>query len=252
MQSQAIVQMMHGQVYQAPLQEPRRIVDVGCGTGIATRHFADRFPTAEVIGVDLSAVPEQKTRARFMQGNIRTLAADPTQMKPEFDYVFSRMLVYGMTDWPGYIAQAKNLLNQGGWIELQDLDTTTWYDEQDRVVSASWRFPKEMGAAMSKVGLDTSVPPKLEGYLREAGFVDVHAKVFRWMFGPRQGHPETDFIAAYSQKYLVEANFMAYQKIFAASHSAEQLAAAKEEMLNSYGRGQALHLRYYVVYGRKP
>ena len=32
----------------------RRILDLGCGTGIVTMQLAERFPDAEVIGIDLS------------------------------------------------------------------------------------------------------------------------------------------------------------------------------------------------------
>jgi len=34
--------------------EPRRILDACCGTGIVTAALADRFPAAEVFGIDLS------------------------------------------------------------------------------------------------------------------------------------------------------------------------------------------------------
>ncbi|MCA9259132.1 MAG: methyltransferase domain-containing protein [Planctomycetales bacterium] len=35
-------------------RNPRRILDIGCGTGFLTREVAERFPTARVEGVDLS------------------------------------------------------------------------------------------------------------------------------------------------------------------------------------------------------
>jgi SAM-dependent methyltransferase len=34
--------------------EPKRILDLGTGTGFAARHLAERYPRAEVVGVDLS------------------------------------------------------------------------------------------------------------------------------------------------------------------------------------------------------
>ena len=34
--------------------EPQRILDLGCGTGTGTLMLAERFPTAEIIGLDLS------------------------------------------------------------------------------------------------------------------------------------------------------------------------------------------------------
>ena len=54
---------------------PRRILDLGTGTGIAARKVAERYPDAEVVGVDIAPAmvdearrklpPELRTRLRF-------------------------------------------------------------------------------------------------------------------------------------------------------------------------------------------
>jgi SAM-dependent methyltransferase len=54
---------------------PRRVLDLGTGTGAAARKVAERFPEAEVVGVDLSermlaearrvTMPELASRVRF-------------------------------------------------------------------------------------------------------------------------------------------------------------------------------------------
>src|SRR5690349_14323019 len=43
---------------------PRRIVDLGCGTGTGTFALLDRFPDAHVIAVDSSAVHLQHLRKK--------------------------------------------------------------------------------------------------------------------------------------------------------------------------------------------
>lgn len=62
--------------------KPRRILDLGCGTGSTTLMLKRSFPEAEVVGVDLSpymlAVAEQKAEAagltvRFCHGNAEHL-----------------------------------------------------------------------------------------------------------------------------------------------------------------------------------
>ena len=43
---------------------PRRVVDLGCGTGDAFEALGKRFPKAELIGVDFSKAMLQRARGR--------------------------------------------------------------------------------------------------------------------------------------------------------------------------------------------
>jgi ubiquinone/menaquinone biosynthesis C-methylase UbiE len=48
---------------------PRRILDVGTGTGVAARVLARRFPEAEVVGVDLAPAMVEEAR-RLVPGEL--------------------------------------------------------------------------------------------------------------------------------------------------------------------------------------
>ena len=244
--------MMHNDATHAPLSKPKRILEVGCGTGSMTRSFADKYASAhDVIGIDLSPVPNPGTdnKAIFLQGDFRTYAEDHVDsnlLEGPFDYIFSRMLIYGMLDWPGYINQAKQLLTSGGWLELQEIDMTGMFDNKQDLISSSWGWLQEQQAAWAERGLDMSCAPKLQGYLEDAGFVDVHAKEFRWMFGPRDGHPETDFIAKYSTTYLAGANFGAFKKVCGPSKTAAELRKVEQDIHESYSWSEkGNHLRFF-------
>jgi trans-aconitate 2-methyltransferase len=49
---------------QVPLDSAERVFDLGCGPGNSTELLIERFPDAEVIGVDSSA--EEKNSARLL------------------------------------------------------------------------------------------------------------------------------------------------------------------------------------------
>jgi ubiquinone/menaquinone biosynthesis C-methylase UbiE len=63
--------------------EPRRVLDLGTGTGLAARYLAERFPNAEIVGIDLSPAmvkeaerllpPDLNGRVRFAVGDASAL-----------------------------------------------------------------------------------------------------------------------------------------------------------------------------------
>ena len=42
-------------LFNAPIEKPARVLDVGTGTGIWAIEMGDEYPSAEIIGTDLSA-----------------------------------------------------------------------------------------------------------------------------------------------------------------------------------------------------
>lgn len=74
-------------------QPPRRILDVGTGTGIAARGLARQFPEAEVIGVDLSPAMVEVARRLLpaeLEPRLRFAVADASKLAfeaGEFDLV---------------------------------------------------------------------------------------------------------------------------------------------------------------------
>lgn len=49
--------MLGGSLYKAPISNfPQRVLDIGTGTGIYAIEIADEFPSADVLGIDLSPI----------------------------------------------------------------------------------------------------------------------------------------------------------------------------------------------------
>lgn len=106
------------------LHEPRRVLDLACGTGILTFMIRDRFPRAEVVGVDLTAsllsVAAERGWARgdgqvrFVQG-----AAEDVDIPGPFDAVVSCYLPK-YADLARLVSLVTPLLVPGGLFAMQD------------------------------------------------------------------------------------------------------------------------------------
>lgn len=172
---------MQSRIVHAPLSNPHKIIDVGCGTGIVTRQLARTYPTARVHGVDISPVPDTNDptppNVNYVLGDIRTLcpAVELPHVKTfeqkSTDYIFQRLLIYGMTHWQRYIQQMARLLRLGGWIEVHDY-AAVWYRD-GIVISEDWQWLRAMRRGAEILGLDLDIGLNAKQYLENAGFVDV-------------------------------------------------------------------------------
>ena len=251
LQTRGFNEMMHGKAFHAPVERPSRVLEIGAGTGYVTRILASTFLQAEVIGLDLSVVPAgEQTNAVFVQGDIMNDGV----VTGHFDFIYSRMLVYGgIRDWPAYIARAWDLLSPGGWLETQEVDTSAFFDGDGKNMypNSSWR--NEQRVAFQAKGIDMAVARKLEGYFKKQGFVDVAVKKLRWMHGPWEGHPETLSGAKTATKYNPAVIFESYKRMLGHTKTAAQLEAVREEIDKEFAWSEdGKHRDYYVVCGRKP
>ncbi|MFJ9635300.1 class I SAM-dependent methyltransferase [Streptomyces sp. NPDC101178] len=111
---------------QAP---PRRIVDLGSGTGTGTFALLDRFPEAHVTAVDTSAAHLQRLRekacAQGAEGRVRTVQADldaagwPDLGTP--DLVWASASMHHMADPDRALRAVHDLLAPGGLFAVVEL-----------------------------------------------------------------------------------------------------------------------------------
>lgn len=101
------------------LETPERIVDVGCGPGNSTAVLANRFPQAELSGLD-SSIEMLKT-ARQSHPEIHWFQADLASWKPEekYDLLFSNAVLQWVPDHKAIFPRLMSFLKPHGALAVQ-------------------------------------------------------------------------------------------------------------------------------------
>jgi len=104
--------------------EPRRILDVGCGTGMHLDPLARRYPAAQVVGLDFSAAMLARARRRapwwrrFVRGRTLLVRADAERLpvlSNAADLAFSNLALH-WCDPQAFFAEASRALSVGGLL----------------------------------------------------------------------------------------------------------------------------------------
>ncbi|WP_417397384.1 methyltransferase domain-containing protein [Gimesia chilikensis] len=101
------------------LASPERIVDVGCGPGNSTVVLAQRFPGAELSGLDSSA--EMLETAQETLPDVHWFQADITTWEPDeaFDLLFSNAVLQWVPDHEAIFPRLMSFLKPGGALAVQ-------------------------------------------------------------------------------------------------------------------------------------
>ncbi|KAL3422653.1 methyltransferase [Phlyctema vagabunda] len=176
--------LLNGRLHYAPIgPTPQNILDIGTGTGIWAIEMGDLYPTATVTGVDLSPIQPEwvPPNVKFMVDDVESEWLRPADF---FDYVHSRHTVMGIRDWPKLMRSVLHHLKPGGWYEMQEIHHVPYCHDgtmpMDHPVNEYWHYIVE---ALSALGVNFNATLLLEGIMREAGFVNVHVRIFHVPIG---------------------------------------------------------------------
>lgn len=173
--------ILGGRLFNAPIgADPHRVLDFGTGTGIWAIDFADEFPSAAILGTDLSPIQPQ-----WVPPNCTFVVDDAEQdwlypPSEAFDFIHGRAMSGSIKDWSRLYSQIYTHLKPGGLVEMQEYETWAKSDDgtmenahslsewQAKVDEASEIFGKKMNVAETQ-----------KQRLIDAGFVDVQDVVYK-------------------------------------------------------------------------
>ena len=143
---------------QVPLQQPRLVVDLGCGPGNSTELLLERFPQSEVIGLNSS--PDMLRKARERLPDCAFIEADITAWTPapQTDLLFANAALQWVPDHQRVLRRLLEALPAGGVLAVQMPDNTHEpANASQREVAAHGPWAKELAAAVPRAVL---MPPE--------------------------------------------------------------------------------------------
>ncbi|CEJ59598.1 hypothetical protein PMG11_08217 [Penicillium brasilianum] len=248
--------LLGGELYNAPIKSsPQNILDLGTGTGIWAMDIAEKFPSAHVIGTDISPI-----QPSWVAPNIEFIVEDfesEWNYEPNyFDFIHARCLAGCVADWPRFISRIYDHVKPGGYFESHE--SAVWARSDDGSLkpnSALMEWQQAINFAGDKIGRELNIYHKLKDWMIEAGFEDVKLSVYLLPFSPWPRDPHLKALGKYQAVQLQQAidsySLRLYTQVLGWGSDAAKIhnAVVKQEL-----RDKRLHayVQTVAVYGRKP
>ncbi|KAI1324669.1 S-adenosyl-L-methionine-dependent methyltransferase [Xylariaceae sp. FL0255] len=250
--------LQDGKIHLANLDENiSKVLDVGCGTGIWAIDFADLYPNAEVIGVDIS--PQQP---QWIPPNLKFEIDDVTQpwtyAPNTFDYVHMRWLIGAIPDWNFLFKEVFKVMKPGGIFESKESSCMIQADDGtvphgcalDQWGRVFWEAGKKFGRTFRVMEDDLQ-----RKAMEAAGFVDIKVVNLKTPLGGWPADPKQKEIGLYNRLAVEQdiEGFIVYMWTTVMGWTKDEIRLYAAHLRKEL-RSSAYHSYYpqKVVIGRKP
>ncbi|RDW65600.1 hypothetical protein BP5796_10292 [Coleophoma crateriformis] len=253
LQHHLFVMTMDNKLFLSPLDKPQNVLDIATGTGIWAIEFAQQYPSASVLGTDLS--PIQPTHVPSNCSFEIDDAEDDWSYPDPFDFIHGRALVSCFQDPPSIIAKIFANLSPGGYFEFQDPIMPLKSIDGSLKGTSFDEFQTSCMAAAEILGRPWTNGKNYGRWMREAGFEDVVEQSYYWATNQWVKGKAQKLQAMWLQENLREGlpawglSTLSRGLGWSRERIEELLAKAREDLKNPSIHAYA---ECYVVYGRKP
>ncbi|KAB5578083.1 S-adenosyl-L-methionine-dependent methyltransferase [Coniochaeta sp. 2T2.1] len=249
-----MLELTDGKLFYAPIGDhPQKIIDLGTGTGIWAVDVADRYPSAEVVGVDLSPIQPSwvPQNLKFFVDDIE----DGWLNGDGWDLVHLRCISPWLKDKELLLKRAYEHMKPGGWVEIQEFDARAHCDDGTLAEDAPLkRFFDTAEQAVKTFGMDFRAGEKLREPLEKAGFVNVTCVTHKVPIGTWPKDKRLRLIGLYCRTAVNDMFGAMAAKPFRALDMSlveiELFLAAARKDLNS--QGVHAYETFYFWMGQKP
>ncbi|KAF6811293.1 methyltransferase domain-containing protein [Colletotrichum plurivorum] len=251
-----MTKMIGGKLFLAPveLEKVQNVLDIGTGTGIWAIEAAEIFSGAKITGNDLSAIQPSwvPPNVFFEIDDVESPWLNPNK----FGFVFCRYMLGAIADWPKLVRTIYDNVEDGGWVEFQDYDLLYVSDDGSLTEEhETMKWDRGFIKACEQIGRDPCPGPKLEGWVKDAGFVNVVHQRFKLPIGPWPKDPHYKDLGMTNLIQLLDGLEAFTLRVFC-----DVLGWTREECLVMLAKvrqelkSNAFHARFefHVVYAQKP
>ncbi|HQS50204.1 MAG TPA: trans-aconitate 2-methyltransferase [Xanthobacteraceae bacterium] len=208
-----------------PLAEAAFAVDLGCGPGNSTELVAQRFPGADVLGIDTSPAMLEAARTRLPQARFAAGDASSFTLDRPADLIFANAVLQWVPHHARLFPRLLSLLAPGGVLAVQmpdNLDQPSHVAMRETALDGPWA-----GKLAEAVGARTELPSAGEYYnllIADAGQsgaaqvdiwrttyyhpLDGHGAIVEWLkstglrpfLDPLDAAERVEFLAAYQAR----------------------------------------------------
>lgn len=245
--------MNDGKLTETTLKNPKRILDIGTGTGHWAVETADLFPKTDIIGTDLSPIqdPEAPPNCHFFVDDCE----DEWGWEEDFDFVHGRCLSGSISNLRRFYRQCFQNLVPGGHVEMQEHDfiLTSQVKHTPKWIS---HWQQELNIAFKTFGKELQIPiEKHVHFLKEAGFTNVKVESAAIPIGAWAKDERLKKIGEWNQRQMLDLvesySLAAYTEILKKTLEETQVTLA---MTKSELREKKHHLliKFHFITGTKP
>jgi ubiquinone/menaquinone biosynthesis C-methylase UbiE len=260
LQYQAL-KLLHGdRIFFAPLKDPKRILDIGTGTGIWPIEMSTFFPNARITGTDLSPIQPSLVPPKVSFEIQDCTELDWCRPLASLDYIHTAIMLGSLPSYSKLIKNARRYLRPGsGWLECHEMLPSIACD--DNTVPPNWPFREwhdylEAGTERLNTPRPIRVADKLATWMREAGFVDVHERVDKLPMNPWPKDPFLKHIGRLWEGNWLDGLSAFSYKLFGpdglgwTQNELEVFLVDVRKCIKD--RNVHAYQKMYVVYGRRP
>ncbi|KOS16808.1 Demethylmenaquinone methyltransferase [Escovopsis weberi] len=197
------MELTDGRLFNAPIEDyPQRIMDLCTGTGTWPIAVADEFPSAEIVGVDLSPI-----QPLLVPPNVRFILDDVEDEwidRGGYDLIHMRNSSMFIRDIDKLVWNIYDHLKPGAWVELVDYSYEVLCDDGTMPDNYAFHRYAVLGhQAFLDYGMKPSNPDQLGEVLYRAGFQNVQSSVIKTPIGAWPEDPKAKAIGEHFRENLL-------------------------------------------------